>query len=120
VAGLEPQQAHALLAAQLQPVRALQRDAIGQVVQARGLHQLIEEAADLARIAARLGGALLAVVQLFDHLHRQVDIMLLELEQRGRIVHEHVGIQYVDALASGHRQFLVAEQGQAITTCGAG
>jgi hypothetical protein len=35
-------------------------------------------------------------------------------------VHEHVGIQNVDALASGHRHFLVAEQGQAITTCGAG
>ncbi|MNU87554.1 hypothetical protein D3C71_773380 [compost metagenome] len=110
MAGLETQQAHALLAAQLQALRPLQRNALGQVVQARSLHQLVEEAADLARIAARFGRALLAVVQLLDHLHGQVDIVLLEFEQRGGIVHQHVGIQHVDALASGHHRFLVTDR----------
>ena len=110
VAGLEAQLAGALLAAQLQAVGALQRNAVGQVVQAGFLHQLVEEAAHLAGVAARFGGALLAVVQLLDHLHGQVDVVLLEFEQRGRIVHQHVGIQHVDALASGHRRFLVTDR----------
>jgi hypothetical protein len=47
-------------------------------------------------------GALLAVVQFLHHLHRQVHIVFLELEQRGRVVHQHVGVEDVDALASGH------------------
>src|SRR5690606_33937755 len=97
----------------------------------------VEESADLARVAAGLRRALLGVVQLLDDLHRQVDVVLLELEQRGRIVHQHVGIQHVDALASGHRGFLVGEgtertrtawapgrpdagQGRAVAACGAG
>ncbi|KAG1086155.1 hypothetical protein G6F35_015905 [Rhizopus arrhizus] len=110
MAGLEAQLAGALLAAQLQPIGALQRNAVGQVVQAGRLHQLVEEAAHLAGIAARFGCALLAVVQLLDHLHGQVNVVLLEFEQRGGIVHQHVGIQHVDALASGHRRFLVTDR----------
>ncbi len=38
--------------------------------------------------------------------------MFLELEQRGGIVHQHVGVQHVDALASGHWVFQVMEQGE--------
>src|SRR5690606_9238953 len=49
------------------------------------------------------GRALLAVVELLDHLHRQEYVVLLELEQRGRVVHQHVGVEHVDALALGHR-----------------
>ena len=65
--------------------------------------QFVEEAADLARVAADFGRAFLGVVQFLDHLHRQEHIVLLELEQRGRVVHQHVGVEHVDALASGHR-----------------
>ena len=97
-----------------------QRHAVLHTADAGLFDQLVEEAAHLAGIAARFGGALLAVVQLLDHLHGQVDIMFLEFEQRGRIVHQHVGIQYVDALASGHRRFLVAGQGHAIAPAGQG
>jgi len=117
VAGLEAQFAGAVHAAQLQAVRSLQRDAFGQVVQPGRLYQFIEETAYLAGVAARFGGALLAIVQLFDHLHRQVDIVLLEFEQRGGIVHQHIGIQHVDALASGHHRFLVDGQGKTTPAC---
>src|SRR5690606_12360424 len=102
VAGLEAQAAGALGAAQLQPVRPLQRDPGGDLPGAGGLHQLVEEAADLPCVAAGLGTALLAVVEFLDHLHRQVDVVLLELEQRRGVVHQHVGVEHVDPLASGH------------------
>ena len=101
---LETQATHALRPAQLQPLRALQRQSGLDPVGPGCLHQLVEEPADLARVAAGLRGALLAVVELLDHLHRQVDIVFLELEQRGRVVHQHVGVEHVDPLASGHRE----------------
>ena len=120
VAGLEAQQAGRVAAAQLQAVGLAQRHAPVQPLQPGAFHQVVEESADLARVAAGLRRALLGVVQLLDDLHRQVDVVLLELEQRGGIVHQHVGIQHVDALASGHHGFLVKGQGRAITSCGAG
>ena len=85
-----------------QPVQScmfIKGNAAGQVRQTRALDQLIQEAADLARIAAGLAGPLLAMVQLLDHLHRQVDVVLLELEQGSGVVHQHVGIQNIDTLA---------------------
>jgi hypothetical protein len=52
----------------------------------------------------------LAVVQLLQHHHRQEHVVFLELEQRGGVVHQHVGVQHVDALASGHHRAVVSWQ----------
>ncbi|MNN21936.1 hypothetical protein D3C81_1352750 [compost metagenome] len=120
VAGLEIQAAGTLRAAQLQALRTRQRHALLHAADACRFDQLIQKATHLARVAACFGGSFLAVVQLLDYLHGQVDIVFLEFEQRGWIVHQHVGIQYVDALASGHRRFLVAGQGHAIAPAGRG
>jgi hypothetical protein len=68
-----------------------------------GDDDLVEEAADLAGVAGSFGMTLLAVVQLLQDHHRYEDVVFLELEERGRIVHQHVGVQHVDPLASRHR-----------------
>ncbi len=101
-AGLETQLADAVGGAQLQALRARKRQAGSDPVGAFGFDQFVEETADLARVAAGFGGAFLGVVQLLDHLHRQEDIVLLEFEQRGGVVHQHIGVENVDALAFGH------------------
>jgi hypothetical protein len=88
--------------AQLQPLRAAPADAVVDMRHALRLDELVEEAADLARVAARFGRAFLRVVQLFHHLHRQVDVVFFELEQRRRVVHQHIGIEDVDPLAARH------------------
>jgi len=44
------------------------------------------------------------VVELFDHLHRQVDVVFGELKQRGRVVHQYVGIEHVGAFGLGCHQ----------------
>ncbi len=100
---LEVQLAHALGIAQLQALGLHQRDAALDGTLAVGLDDLVEEAADLARVAGCFRVALLAVVQLLQDHHRYEDVVFLELEQRGRIVHQHVGVQHVDPLASRHR-----------------
>src|SRR5690606_38648670 len=107
--GLEAQAADARLAAQLQSAGAGEPEAGGDLVRALGLDQFVDEAADLARVARGFRQALLAVVQFLDDLHRQVDVVLLELEQRRRIVHQDVGVQHVHPLALGHhRSFATA------------
>src|SRR3546814_20426561 len=63
VVGLEAQQPDAASAAQLQPAGTFQAQAGGDLVGALRLDQFVDEAADLARVAAGLGRALLAVVQ---------------------------------------------------------
>src|SRR3546814_20023050 len=92
------------LPAQLQPVRALEYQSRRDLVGALRLAQLVDEAADLACIAAGLGRALLAVVQLLDHLHRLEYVVFLELEQRRRVIPPHVCCQNVDAIAFFHCQ----------------
>ncbi|MCW0450113.1 hypothetical protein NB706_002947 [Xanthomonas sacchari] len=119
-AHLEVQPADGAGALELDALRMAERNAGFDLLGAGALDQLVEETADLARVAADFGHALLGIVQFLDHLHRQEHVVFLELEQRGRIVHQHVGIQHVDALASGHHGFLKEEQGRAIAACGAG
>src|SRR5699024_2363753 len=80
----------------------------GDLVRALGLDQLVDETADLARVARGLGEALLAVVQFLDDLHRQVDVVPFELEQRGGVVHQDVGVEHVNPLAFGHHWSLAA------------
>ena len=106
-AGLEMQPADAFHATQLQAIGAAQHQSRGDLVGALRLDQLVDETADLARIAAGLGGPLLAAVEFLDHLHRQEHVVFLELEQRGRVVHQHIGVEYVDTLAFGHHVVLL-------------
>jgi hypothetical protein len=79
------------------------------------VHQRVEEAAHLARVARHLGHALLVGVQLFDGRHGQKDVVLLEAEQAGRIVHQHVGVQHeqlaVVVQAGDLRGFAVGHSG---------
>jgi hypothetical protein len=48
--------------------------------------QRVEGAAGLASVAGDLGHALLLPVELFQHDHRQVDIVFLESEQTHRVM----------------------------------
>ncbi len=94
---------------QLQALRMGQGDAGLDVVGAGAHDQFVEETADLAGVAADFGGALLGVVQFLDHLHRQEHVVFFELEQRRGVVHQHVGVQHIDALASGHSGSLMED-----------
>ncbi len=75
-----------VLAGQLQPPVDL---LLGGIVD-----QLIEKAADLTHAARGFGKSFLVSVQLFEHDHRQIDVVLLESENRGGVVHQHVGVEY--------------------------
>ena len=61
------------------------------------LHQLVEKAADLAHVAGCFGHAFLARVELLEHGHRNVDVVLLEAKDRRRVMHEHVGVKHENA-----------------------
>ena len=56
--------------------------------------QLIQEAADLAGVARQLRGAFLGRVQLLQDHHGHVQVVLLEAEQRRRIVQQHIGVEH--------------------------
>ena len=71
----------------------LERDAVVDVGFAVA-EQLVEEAAHLTRVARDFGHAFLVGVQLLEGRHRQEDVVLLEAEQAGRIVHQHVGVEH--------------------------
>ena len=73
-----------------QPV---QRDALLDAALDAG-QQLVQAAADLAGVARDLAHAALVVVQLFQRDHRQEHVVLLEAEEGGGIVHQHVGVQH--------------------------
>jgi hypothetical protein len=64
-------------------------------------HQLVEKAADLARVARGLAGAFLGVVELFEHDHRHVEVVFFEAEQAGGVVQQDVGVEDED-LALAH------------------
>src|SRR5690606_35437707 len=98
----EQQAAGRIRRPQLQAAGPGQADAAIELVAAVRLDDLVEEAADLAGVAAGFRVSLLGVVQLLQDHHRHEHVVLLELEQRGRVVHQHIGVQDVDALASGH------------------
>jgi len=66
-------------------------DALEEVPEAP---QLVERADDLARVAARLVVVLLELVQLLDHRERDDDLVLLELEDRLRVVQQHVRVEH--------------------------
>ena len=63
-------------------------------VGALGAGQGVQRAAGLAGVAGDFRHALLVAVELFQHDHRQEDVVFLEAEQAHRVVHEHVGVQH--------------------------
>jgi hypothetical protein len=56
--------------------------------------QCVERAAGLAAVARDFGGAFLVAVELFQHDHRQEDVVLFEAEQAHRIVQQHVRVEH--------------------------
>jgi len=54
---------------------------------------VVQKAARLARVAGDFGDAVLVVVELFEGHDRQEDVVFLETEQAGRVVHQNVGVQ---------------------------
>ena len=70
-------------------------------------HHLADEAADLADVAGYFGQAFLCRVEFLQHDHRQEDIVLFESEDRGRVVHQHVGVDDVQAFIASHQGLLL-------------
>ena len=66
----------------------------------------VEVAADLARIARDLGHPALVAVELLERDHRQVDVVLVEAEQRRRVVHQHVGVEHEQRRRAGAARLL--------------
>ena len=93
-AGLEEEPAGGRLLAVIAGAPGRQLEAAVDLVLGGVRHQLVEEAADLAHVARRFGQALLAGVELLQHPHRHEDVVLLEAEDRGGIVHQHVRVQH--------------------------
>ncbi len=70
----------------------------GGDIAALGRDDLVEEAARLARVARHVRKALLVAVELLQRAHRQVEVVLLEAEQAGRVVHQHVRVEHEQLL----------------------
>ncbi len=80
-------------AARVLPVARLQLQALLDVFDAAA-HDLVEEAARLARVARDVGEPALVGVELFERGDRQVHVVLVEAKQARRVVHQHVGIEH--------------------------
>ena len=99
--------------------RSVELDALGDAVFAR-TDDLVEAAAGLTRVARHFGHALLVVVQFFQRHDRHVDVVLLEAEQAGRVVHQDIGVEHEelgrggfrDGAACGHRAGSVCDRDQ--------
>ena len=63
----------------------------------RAAHELVEEPAHLAYVARHLRHAFFAGVEFFEHHHRQEDVVFLEAEDRGRVMHQHIGVEHEQA-----------------------
>jgi hypothetical protein len=62
---------------------------------------LVEKAARLARVARDFRHAFLVAVELLEGGHRDVNVVFLEAEQAGGIVHQHVGIKHEELDVGG-------------------
>ena len=84
------------LAASFAMAGAIQGDAFGAATGIARRHvggERVEVTAHLAGVPCHLRHAALVSVELLERDHRQVDVVLLEAEQRRRVVHEHVGVE---------------------------
>ena len=57
-------------------------------------NELVQCPGDLTDVSCHVGHAAFVVVQFFQRDHRQVDVVFLETEEAGRVMHQDVGIQY--------------------------
>ena len=78
-------------------VTARQLQAVVDLLLGDIAHHVVEEAAHLAHVARGLRQALLVGVELLEHHHRQVHVVLLEAEDRRRVVHQHVRVEHEQA-----------------------
>ena len=87
---------------QLQAVGFPQFQAVFEVVDMLALHHLANEAADLAHVAGDFGKALLGRIQFLQDHHGYEDVVLFEAEDRGRVVHQHVRVENIQAFLTFH------------------
>ena len=59
-------------------------------------HQLVQEPAHLAHVARDLGHADLGLVEFLEHDDGEVDVVLVEAQDRGRVVDQDVGVENED------------------------
>ena len=82
-------------------VAARQLQAPIDLLLGRIAHHVVEEATHLAHVARGLREPLLVRVELFEHDHGEVNVVLLEPEDGGRVVHQHVGVEHEQARDTG-------------------
>ena len=82
-------------------LRRGQLDAVLDPVPVGAVHELVEEAARLADVARDLRDALLGPVELLEHDHGQVHVVLLEAKDGRRVVHQDVRVEHEHASARG-------------------
>ena len=95
--GLKEQAAARRALAVIDRHRGRQRQAAIDLLLGGALHQLVEKAADLAHVARRLRQTFLARVEFLEHGHRNVDVVLFEAKDGGRIVHQDIRVEHEDA-----------------------
>ena len=66
----------------------LQRQTLFDVVGRILAQQFVHETAGLSRVARNFRQAFFTVIQLFEHRHRDVEIVLVKVEQTARVVHQ--------------------------------
>ena len=91
--GLEEQATVVIGIDTLDQAAGVERNTLSDFGNADFTHQFIEKTADLTYIACYLGHTFLPCIHLFKYDHGQVDVVFLEAEQRGGVVHQHVGIK---------------------------
>ena len=97
LARLEEQPPGGGLLAVVAGVAARQRQPAVDLLLGRVAHHVVEEAAHLAHVARGFRQPLLVGVELLEHHHRQIHVVLFEAEDRRRIVHQHVGVEHEQA-----------------------
>ena len=76
----------------LVPMRR-QWDACGDIRRAL-TNQLVKIAAGLSRVARNFRHPFLVIVQLFERSHRQIQVVFLEAEQTGGVVHQDISVEH--------------------------
>ena len=81
------------LSARIAVASAVQLKAQGNVSAGRAC-QSVQRPAGLACVAGDFGHSLFVPIKLFEHDHRQINIVFLKAEQAHRIVQQDVGIEH--------------------------
>src|SRR5450631_3120720 len=105
LARLEEEATACLLLAVIARIGAWQRQTRVDALLGRAANHVIEKAADLAHVARGLGKTFLMRVELLEHHHRQVYVVLFKAVNRGRIVHQDVSVEHEQTAHCGYRRF---------------